>query len=219
MDLDRAQADFTNEVRKFGPDDEIVVHHIGLDMTRAKDRLIVMLREPLRAKRITIELLVVSKTPSDFPPNAPREVRVWSGCVENTVKYIINEINELDDEYKRRNRQLTIMVRPYAEVPNIHGFALVKKRAKDGNDEIERIARYFSFCRWSYNEKKYYAEFLWGKDRYWKISHDRRDQLSEDMSSIFEGAFQHLWESRPPRTKKPTKNWTNQYFQRVIGVG
>jgi hypothetical protein len=188
MDLNHAQADFTKELLKFGPQDEIVIHHLGPDMTMAKNRLIVMLGEELRVKTITIKLVMLSEQVNDYPRSTPPDVLVWAKNAPAAVEHIKKEINTFATKYKEQGRRLTLTTSPYAEVPTIHGFSLHKKNA-DGR--LELIATYFAFCRWSVDHNTY----EWGGSRYWKVSQDRRDRLSEDMSAIFEGAFLHLWET------------------------
>lgn len=219
VELDQAQVDFTKELRKFGIQDEIIIRHIGLDMSKAKDRLLEMLRGCLRVKKISVELLVLSDDPKDFR-DAPPAVRDWSCLVEESTSRIRDGIASLNQKLSSAGRTLQIEIRAYRETPTIHGFCLIKKAgcpSEDGRDSAkeEPIATYFAFCRWVASRSDESMEFKWGENSYWKITPERGDYLAKDMSEIFAGTFRHLWnEAERIKWKNNRLPWSC-----TIGVG
>jgi predicted MPP superfamily phosphohydrolase len=182
MTLDEAQGNFGNLLDKVGKAESIEIRHIGLDMAQAQDRLIVMLRNNLRAKITTVQLLVITASLRKFPKNVQPHVKEWTSQVTHAVSHIKQRLEDnLNSVYKGRGQFLSIDIKSYAEFPSIHGFSLYRKH--------RRFATYFSFCRWTEDGKK----LEWGDAHYRKVPEQPVDRSSEDMVAIFEGAFSHLW--------------------------
>ena len=187
MDLNQAQEEFEKQLDQMKQVETLQIRHIGLDMSQAQDRLILMLSHKLHARTTTIQLLVIADDVSKFHKPIQRHLKSWIARVAEAVDHIKKRLEaDLHPEYEKRGQHLSIEIKSYAEAPSIHGFSLYEGEA--------RVATYFSFCRWVENGEK----FDWGDEHYRKILEPPADKSSEDMIAIFEGAFAHLWGTGTP---------------------
>ena len=170
------------DAERQGPIANLVVDWLGLDMMRSwsyvKD---VVLSNPNITKSHLRVLMIAPKWSHD-PPWVPSDVQDWR---ENSARMLLKIRDWFENdlpEIRASGREVRIEIRLYDRLPIVHGF-----RVK----EPLRVW-YMSFCRWT---GKGYKAYDWGEKSYRKITVDHLTPTSRDLVEIFNGQFEHLWES------------------------
>jgi hypothetical protein len=178
--LVECQKDFASELRKLTGHREVVIEHLALDMSHAWRRMRDFMHDNQTLRRIDFRLLMITDDPSEFGPNAPDEVVAWTSNAKRSLARIKEFIDDLASDMSNPDESLRVTIKMYHELPFVHGFALA---------EPIRI-RYFTLCRWKGKHGKIYD---WGDDKYRKVVAKPSDRSVDDLASIFDGYFDHLW--------------------------
>jgi hypothetical protein len=114
---------------------------------------------------------------------ANEEVASWCERVKTwTRRTLRSGIEEIGQKYSGRERLFRGEVREYAEIPVIHGFRVVQPF---------RVC-YVSLCRW---DQDHPTRFNWGEPHYYIIAGDPENDPRADLLMVFQGYFNHLWNS------------------------
>jgi len=157
---------------------EIVIHHLGLDMGHAwdlvKDHILPLARQ---GKTIRYRLMMMAGEPDSFrnvPTTLRKDLTEWSQKAGSRLKDIIKAMEEqgLAERFKAE-------IYTYTDIPVIHGYWI----------NLPVPAWYISICRWSGPR---YEEYSWGRGSYHHIVGVPNSAELNDLAAVFESYFQHL---------------------------
>lgn len=164
---------------------ELVVEHLGLDMTHAGDYLTRLLRNPMHTK-VTIRLLMMDGAADALPSWAPDDVKEWSDEAAKKRRKLLSEVAQLRSVCQRQGRELSFEVRLYRDIPRIHGFKVIAPSP----------AYFFALCRWQQIDAQSTSRYDWGQGAYHVIKGEADSETMRDLAAVFDGEFRELWHRR-----------------------
>ena len=122
---------------RVSPGQEVVLDHIGLDMSNAKDHLYPLLASLPNDSVLTIRLFALVNDPGRLDRNnVPEEVKGW--C-QNHARGLSGYLDTHCEQLSNKNARVILMLWDYADVPSVHGWAVRSPFS----------AYYISWCHWS----------------------------------------------------------------------
>ncbi|MEA3015904.1 MAG: hypothetical protein QOI38_626 [Sphingomonadales bacterium] len=165
------------------PGEEIVIEHIGLDMTYAWHGVEGLIRRFRYSTRLDYRVLVLSDRAADAAAYHP-DIRKWMSDGRSQIEFISRKKAELEATVNEAGGKLNLDVRDYSDLPVVHGIRV--RRPFD--------VAYVAICR--YGET---GDYDWAGNSYHRLRSAAATPAQADLISLFERSFEHYWELGSPR--------------------
>ena len=187
--LGNCQNDLKDELKQVKHNSQVMIHHLGLDMATAWQKLDLLIESTAKSKAsgLNINLLMFTDDISEVcirkPP--PAELGFIAEKSKGQLQKIRHDVEKLKMAFSKMNKYFSFEIRLYAEVPVVHGFALKEPQQK----------HYLSFGRWAGSDEDpaQASDWDWGGTKYRMISAPPSDAVLADEALIFDEFFNYLW--------------------------
>lgn len=196
--LELAMKDLAPRFEAVGPDEEIEIDHLGLDMSAAWDRLCPVIESlvKMRKARVRFRLLILGEggagalgAGGQAKASLPSAVDDWARSGDTHRPGIEQALKEIQDEAREAGADagsLTYEIRSYRDLPVVHGIRIRGKTE----------AAYVAFCRWD-DTRRERDKYWWGGDQYHRILGPAGPDET-DLCKILDGHFRRWWTMNAP---------------------
>jgi hypothetical protein len=171
--------DLSSRLSRVPDQGQVVIRHLGLDMSHAWEKIERLLKEHPQIGRLDYDVLMLSPDLAGIAP-VPDAVKDWANKAEAGLAAIRDGFSILADRMRSEHRSVRLCVRQYKSVPTVHGIAIIEPK--------QTAVHYVSFCRWEQ------GRYRWGGEEYVRIdgAEGNVNPVLRDKAVIFDGQFDEL---------------------------
>jgi hypothetical protein len=179
LTLEESVRELFDRLNIIKPGQEVVIEHLGLDMTFAWEKMSLLFQRLPNLTKIEYRALILLADDSELV-HYDTSTQDWMLSGRRQKAFMEQKLEELKNRYAREHKTFNAELRGYTAVPFVHGLRVVEPFH----------AAYIAVCRWGGED---HNEYHWGGNEYHRVIDVSLSNARRDLLDIYNGNFSHFW--------------------------